>query len=205
MQNQIILIATFRVPKLTLQTPKLWLVGVPTDRDARHACLRFFSFHCSPFIFACISFHLYFFLFLFFLLAFLFKRIKINEKQNKFKTSKKTRKIAKKKLMKKSEIQKHQKIHNRKTTSLQKKTSQKIQKTGSNKWCFFVRNVTRNRAAIEAKKNCQKKIPIKKNVNPGLRPSGFTCNTIIGKSITVSVAVFAGKGRFLFWNTKNRS
>ena len=61
-----ILIATFRVARLTLQTPKLWLVVVATDRDARHACLRFFSLYFSCF-FACVSFHF----FLFFLLAFL--------------------------------------------------------------------------------------------------------------------------------------
>ena len=36
-------VATFRVARLTLQTPKLWLVGVATDRGARHACLRFFG------------------------------------------------------------------------------------------------------------------------------------------------------------------
>ena len=42
-------IATFRVARLTLQAPKLWLVGVATDRDARHACLRFFSCYFSCF------------------------------------------------------------------------------------------------------------------------------------------------------------
>ena len=52
------IIGTFRVARLTLQAPKLWLVGVATDRDARHACLRFFSF--------------LFFLCVFFLLALLF-------------------------------------------------------------------------------------------------------------------------------------
>ena len=31
-------IATFRVARLTLQTRKLWLVGVATDRDAPLAC-----------------------------------------------------------------------------------------------------------------------------------------------------------------------
>ena len=44
--REIALFATFRVARLTLQTPKNWLVGVATDRDARHACLRFFSFSC---------------------------------------------------------------------------------------------------------------------------------------------------------------
>ena len=34
-------VATFWVARLTLQTPKLWLVA--TDRGARHACLRFFG------------------------------------------------------------------------------------------------------------------------------------------------------------------
>ena len=48
------LVATFRVPRLTLQTPKLWLVGVATDCDARHACLRFFSFF--PVFFFCFRF-----------------------------------------------------------------------------------------------------------------------------------------------------
>ena len=38
--------STFGVARVTLQTRKLWLVGVATDRDARHACLRFFSFFC---------------------------------------------------------------------------------------------------------------------------------------------------------------
>ena len=50
-------IATFRVARLTFQTRKLWLVGVATDRDARHACLRFFSFSCFfllAFLFICI-------------------------------------------------------------------------------------------------------------------------------------------------------
>ena len=28
------IVVTFRVVRLTLQTPKLWLVGVATDRDA---------------------------------------------------------------------------------------------------------------------------------------------------------------------------
>ena len=37
--------ATLRIARLTLQTRELWLVGVATDRDARHACLRFFSFY----------------------------------------------------------------------------------------------------------------------------------------------------------------
>ena len=41
----IIIVATFRVARFTLQTPKLWLVGVATDRDTRHACLRFLSFY----------------------------------------------------------------------------------------------------------------------------------------------------------------
>ena len=31
-----VLIATFRVARLTLQTRKLWLVGVATDHNARH-------------------------------------------------------------------------------------------------------------------------------------------------------------------------
>ena len=44
------LVATFRVARLTLQTPKLWFVGVATERDARHACLRFFSFHVFLFL-----------------------------------------------------------------------------------------------------------------------------------------------------------
>ena len=44
-----LLIATFRVASLILQTPKLWLVGVATDRDARLVCLRFFSFYFSCF------------------------------------------------------------------------------------------------------------------------------------------------------------
>ena len=30
------IVATFRVARVTLQTPKLWLVGVATDRGARH-------------------------------------------------------------------------------------------------------------------------------------------------------------------------
>ena len=42
--NQYTLIVTFRVARLTLQTRKLWLIGVTTDRDVRNACLRFFSF-----------------------------------------------------------------------------------------------------------------------------------------------------------------
>ena len=42
-------IATLRVARLTAQTPTVWLVGVATIRDARHACLRFFSF----FLFFC--------------------------------------------------------------------------------------------------------------------------------------------------------
>ena len=41
--------ATFWVARLTFQTRKLWLVGVATDRAARHACLRFFSFQFFPF------------------------------------------------------------------------------------------------------------------------------------------------------------
>ena len=50
-------IAIFRVATLTLQTPKHWLVGVAIDRDARHACLRFFLFYVSCFfVFACFLF-----------------------------------------------------------------------------------------------------------------------------------------------------
>ena len=40
-------VATVRVARLTLQTRKLWLVGVATDRDARRACLRFISCYVS--------------------------------------------------------------------------------------------------------------------------------------------------------------
>ena len=40
-------VATFWVARLTLQTPKLWLVGV-----ARHGCLRFFSSYFFLFFFA---------------------------------------------------------------------------------------------------------------------------------------------------------
>ena len=46
-----------RVARLTLQTPKLWLVGVATDRDARYACLCFFS--CFP-VFFCLRFFSFF-------------------------------------------------------------------------------------------------------------------------------------------------
>ena len=42
-------VATFGVERFTLQTRKLWLVGVATDRDALHACLRIFSFYFSCF------------------------------------------------------------------------------------------------------------------------------------------------------------
>ena len=59
------IIATFRVARLTLQTPKLWLVDVATDRDARHACFRFFSL-C---FFFCFRFFSFYFSVLFFLLA----------------------------------------------------------------------------------------------------------------------------------------
>ena len=49
-------VATFRVARLTSLTPKLWLVGVVTDRDAllacrNDACLCFFSFYFSCFFF----------------------------------------------------------------------------------------------------------------------------------------------------------
>ena len=39
-----VLIATFRVARLTVQTRKLWLVGVATDRNAS-VTLVFVSFH----------------------------------------------------------------------------------------------------------------------------------------------------------------
>ena len=50
------IIATFRVARLTSQTRKLRLVGVATDRDAGHACLRFFSFCFSVFCLRFFSF-----------------------------------------------------------------------------------------------------------------------------------------------------
>ena len=54
------IVATFRVARLSLQTPRLWLVDVATDRDARHACLRLFtfSFSCVFFCLRFFSFHL---------------------------------------------------------------------------------------------------------------------------------------------------
>ena len=75
MQSLIVVFATFRIARLTLQTPKLWLVGVATDRDARHACLRFFSLSVFLF-FSCILF----FILPFFLPAhnFFFKKKKIS-------------------------------------------------------------------------------------------------------------------------------
>ena len=33
----VVVVATFRVARLTLQTRKLWLVGVATDRGARYS------------------------------------------------------------------------------------------------------------------------------------------------------------------------
>ena len=71
--------ATFRVARKTLQTPKLWLVTVATDRDACNACACLFNFIFSVFFFfACVSFH-YIFLF-FFLLA--KKKNKKSKKKN---------------------------------------------------------------------------------------------------------------------------
>ena len=49
LSNAVFFFATFWVARLTFQTRKLWLVGVATDRAARHACLRFFSFQFFPF------------------------------------------------------------------------------------------------------------------------------------------------------------
>ena len=59
-------IPTFGVARLTLQTPELSMVGVATDRDARHACLRFFSFYLFLFFFllaflSIFNFYLFFF------------------------------------------------------------------------------------------------------------------------------------------------
>ena len=54
-------VATFRVARLSLQTPKLWLVGVATNRDARHGRSRFFSLYFI--FFSCVSFHFMFFFF----------------------------------------------------------------------------------------------------------------------------------------------
>ena len=49
---------------IAFQTPKRWLAGDATDRHARHACLRFFSFYFSFFLlaFLFILFFLFFFL-----------------------------------------------------------------------------------------------------------------------------------------------
>ena len=72
------------------------LVGVATDRDARNACLRFFSFCFACFVFARVSFHL---IFLFF---FCWPKISKNEKhQNKKKNGKTIRKTMKKQCKKK--------------------------------------------------------------------------------------------------------
>ena len=54
------LIATFRVARLSLQTRKLWLIGVASNRDARHACLRFFSFYVFLFFCFCLRFFNFF-------------------------------------------------------------------------------------------------------------------------------------------------
>ena len=56
------MIATFRLARSTSQARKLRSVGVATDRDARYACLRFFSFSCVCF-FCLRFFSFYFFLF----------------------------------------------------------------------------------------------------------------------------------------------
>ena len=57
-----LLFSTFTAARLTVQTWKLWLVSVATDRDACNACLRFFSFYFSCF-FVCITFHNFCFFF----------------------------------------------------------------------------------------------------------------------------------------------
>ena len=72
-----VFVATFRVARLTLQAPKLWSVGVATDRDARHACLRFFSFVFPVLFFFCLRF----FSFYCFLFFFLLKIKKYNKKK----------------------------------------------------------------------------------------------------------------------------
>ena len=76
--------ATFRVTRLTLQTPKLWLVGVVTDRDARHACLRFFSFVFVVFLFRIFSCS-------FVVSTFFFEKKKTAKKKEQIKKSKKKR------------------------------------------------------------------------------------------------------------------
>ena len=59
------LLRPFWIARLTLQTRKLWLVGVATDRDARQAYLRFFAFYLFLllFFFASVSFNERFLLF----------------------------------------------------------------------------------------------------------------------------------------------
>ena len=66
-------VATFRVAKPSRQTRKLWLVGVATDRDARRACLRFFSCCVScVFCFDLSFFSSYCLFLLFFVVSFVF-------------------------------------------------------------------------------------------------------------------------------------
>ena len=116
-------VATFRVARLTSQTRKRWLVDVATDRDARHAHLRFFSIYCFLFFFC------------------QHKRIKNFEKYKRFFffSKKKTHTHTQKKKRKEKEKEKKKK----RPSGVPPETVQKI---------FFSRNGTRNRAAIEAKK-----------------------------------------------------
>ena len=82
-----VLVPTFRVARLTSQTRKLWLVGVATDPNARHACLRFFSLY-----FSCFFFLLAFLFIVFFPVFFFFcqhKKSKTSKKINKNKSRKK--------------------------------------------------------------------------------------------------------------------
>ena len=144
-------VATFRVARFSLQAPKLWLIGVAIDRDARHACFRFFSFFM---FFFCLRF----FSFLFFLI-FAFKKI-----------NKKTIFFLKTKPQQKNKIFFFKRnIKNQRKTKKEKEASKGrcTPRDGSKKVFFFCRNVTRIRAAIEAKE--KNKIW---TVKVALRPSG---------------------------------
>ena len=108
------IIGTVRVARLTLQTRKLWLVDVATDRNASVTLLRF---SCSfPVFFACVYFHF----------SFLFFASTKNQKKNR----------------KKNKIEKFKKERKKNSRGGHPETAQKT---------CFLRNVTRNREATEAK------------------------------------------------------
>ena len=141
----------FRIARLTLQTPKLWMIDVATDRDVRHASLRYFSY-------------LLFFP-VFFLLTFLFiyfsdfcwkhKKKQSEKIKKKLKKSKKIKKIKKKKKNQKKSKK------SKKETKKKKRPPREISRDDSKK-CFSCKEMLAE-FVLQLSQKESKKIFLKKS------------------------------------------